>query len=152
MYSTSFDDDDNRYIIVCIANETSVAVVDTIVDTGAMRTCYMASDIDPDLTEDQVSNNPQKTILGFTDVESPENGILFYQYPVKQFTIGNIDLGKQDIWITFDERISDNLLGLDILQHITFLQIADSHKLSFFEDMDDFNKYVSDLQESSTEK
>ena len=150
MFSTNLTK--NSYVVVCIANGAVVKLVDTIVDTGAARTCYRARNIDRKLTETDVADNPHIDICGFVDKTSPENAVRFYKYPVKQFTIGTIDLGKQDIWITFDKRISDNLLGLDILQKVTFLQIANSHSLSFFDDMDDFNKFVSQLQESLIEK
>ncbi|MBR1876516.1 MAG: hypothetical protein IJ805_05375, partial [Lachnospiraceae bacterium] len=31
--------------------------------------------------------------------------IRFYKYSAKQFTVGNIDMGLRDIWITFDDLL-----------------------------------------------
>ena len=143
VYNTNVDQ--YRYVIVCIINDSSIKLVETIVDTGAMRTCYMAHVIDPELTEDLLVNAPHIDIGGFVDKKSPKNSVRFYQYPVKQFTIGNINLGDQIIWITFDKRVSDNVLGLDILQHATFLQLADSNHLSFFENNTELANYVNSL-------
>lgn len=42
--------------------------------------------------------------------------VQLYKYQLKQFTIGNIDLGEQYIWITFDERVTDIIWGQDIFK------------------------------------
>ena len=42
----------------------------------------------------------------------------FYKYHLNQFTIGNVDMGEQDIWIIFDDRITDIILGMDIPKQI----------------------------------
>lgn len=42
--------------------------------------------------------------------------VKFYKSNLQQFTIGNIDMGEQDLWITFDMRVTDTVLGMDILQ------------------------------------
>ena len=49
-----------------------------------------------------------------------DNGVTvrFYKYHLRQFTIGNINMKEQDIWITFDERITNIILGMDILKQI----------------------------------
>ena len=39
-------------------------------------------------------------------------------YHVNQFAIGTVDLGERDIWITFDDRVSDDLLGMDNLSDV----------------------------------
>lgn len=46
--------------------------------------------------------------------------VKFYKRSFSQFTIENIDFGKQDIWITFDDRVTDVVLGMDILQQDIF--------------------------------
>lgn len=142
MYSTRFDDE-LRYIVTCITNQSVVRMIETIVDTGAKYTCYRASFIDDHLTESDVSESPYVDIGGFVDGDKRKNAVRFYRFPVKQFTIGNIDLGGRDIWITFDERVKDNVLGMDILQSICFLQYSDSKELVFFTDRDEMKGYVN---------
>ena len=56
MFSTSFQDS-LRYIVVCITNSRVISLVDTIVDTGAIYTCYMAHSIDIELTEADLQEN-----------------------------------------------------------------------------------------------
>lgn len=59
---------------------------------------------------------------------------------MKQFTIGNIDLGKQDIWITFDERVTDTVLGMDILQQVIFTANPYNRKMYFCKDAADYDQ------------
>ena len=66
----------------------------------------------------------------------------FYEYTVKQFTIGTIDIGERAIWITFDSRISDNVLGMDILKSVAYLQYENSNELIFFKDRQELKAYV----------
>ena len=101
MYSTSFHSS-FRYVVVCLAVHRAVKAVETIVDTGAVYTCYMAHSIDPDLAESDLQENTHKDFGGFVDGNS--RVVRFYQYQLKQFTIGNIDMGPQSIWVTFDKN------------------------------------------------
>ena len=139
MFSTSFQGS-LRYIVVCIANSRIVKLIDTIVDTGAVYTCYMAHTIDPELTEEDFKGNNYKDFGGFVDGKN--RMVRFYQYHLKQFTIGNIDMGEQDIWITFDKRISDNVLGMDILQAVDFLQFRNTGRICFFSNEKELVEYV----------
>ena len=120
VYSSRLNDN-LRYVIASIVNQRTVSFVDAIVDTGAMFTCFKAKLAEPTLVESDLKNNESKYIGGFASSKT-SNVIKVYKYKVKQFTIGNIDLGKQDIWITFDSRVKGNLLGMDILKKINILQ------------------------------
>ena len=73
----------------------------------------------------------------------PKNKVRFYKYPLNQFTIGSIDLGKKDIWITFYSRVKDNVLGMDILQSVSFLQYADAKELHFFADKNEMRSFIN---------
>ena len=55
-----------------------------------------------------------------------------------QFTIGNIDMGEQDIWITFDERITDIILGMDILKQIIMITNPYDQKIYFCREREDY--------------
>lgn len=60
-----------------------------------------------------------------------------YKYHVQQFSAGTVDMGKQDIWITFDPRATDDFLGMDILRNAFFLQDADKEELYFSRSLDE---------------
>lgn len=68
------------------------------------------------------------------------NGVAvrFYKYHLKQFTIGNIDMGAQEIWITFEERITDLILGMDILRQIIVIANPYNQKIYFCKDQEDY--------------
>lgn len=131
-----------RYVPTCIVNHSIVKPIDSIIDTGAMFTCYFAKVLDKNLTENLFENSEYKIISGFVDTQINSK---FYKYKVKQFTIGNIDLGSQVIWITFDNRITDNIVGMDILSQVTFLQYANTNIMYFFKDKKELDTFVSDV-------
>ena len=141
MYSTSCNSD-LRYIVTCITNDGKISLLDTIVDMGARRTCYQARLIDSSLSESQFVGKPYKLIGGFIGGREVKNTVCFYEYRLQQFTIGNIDMGEQTIWITFDDRIQDNVLGMDILHSVCMLQYADENELYFFNDKSELKSFV----------
>ena len=144
MYSTRFDHE-NRYVVTCITNQdkSNVRLVDTIVDTGAKYTCYCVGALNRSLREQDFSNSRSIRIGGLIRDEGNRGAVTFYEYHVKQFTIGSIDMGERCIWITFDRRVKDNVLGMDILQSISFMQEADERTLHFFQNKDEMKEYVS---------
>ena len=140
VFSTSFNGSP-RYVATCITRHRLTKLVDTIVDTGAIRTCYMAHSIDPELREANLSGSRHKDFGGFVDGEAQR--VRFYQYRLAQFTIGNVDMGARDIWITFDTRISDNVLGMDILMDVDFLQFRHTGRMYFFRNENELAEYVA---------
>lgn len=48
-------------------------------------------------------------------------------------------MGRQDIWITFDERITDIILGMDILKQIIMITNPYIQQVYFCKDKDDYN-------------
>lgn len=64
----------------------------------------------------------------------------FYKLPLWQFTIGNIDMGEQDIWITFDEKITDIILGMNILGQIIRITNPYDQRIYFCKDADDYEQ------------
>ena len=141
MYSIACDG--LRYTATYLINQEKVTLVDTIVDTGALYTCYKAEQIDESLREDCFSGVEYKYIGGFVDGEHGKNAVKFYRYSVKQFTIGTIDMGERSVWVTFDKRVNDNVLGMDIHRSATILQFGDSDELSFFIDINELREYVN---------
>lgn len=140
MYSTSIRD--NRYQIQCIVVSDKIRSAKFIVDTGAKFTCCHYTSIDWRLHEERLEGKELKLLGGFVK-GSP---VKFYRFGLSQFTIGNIDMGKQDIWITFDERVTDTVLGMDILQQIIFIANPYNKKIYFCKDIDDHNKHFEFLK------
>lgn len=141
VFSTASDR--SRYTVTCIINQGDVSVVDTIVDTGAICTCYKAEQISDTLKEESFIGGEYRFLGGFVDGQDGFNAVKFYKLNVKQFTIGTIDLGARSVWITFDKRISDNVLGMDILRGVSFLQYDRQDEICFFKDREELRDYVN---------
>ena len=133
MHSTSIKD--SKYSLICLAVLDEVCIVDFIVDTGAMFTCCNYTSLKSNLCETDFAGGEIKLLGGFVK-SSP---VKFYKCELKQFTIGNIDMGGQVIWITFDERVTDTVLGMDILQQMIFTANPYDKKIYFCKDANDYN-------------
>ena len=125
MFSTKLVE--NRYYVPCIVMTGFPIVHSFIVDTGAKYTCCSFKNIDPTLKEDSFSGAEIKTLGGMV----AGTDLIFYRYHTKQFTIGNINMGERDIWITFDDMATDDVLGMDILQDINYFGNAKTKQLEF---------------------
>lgn len=136
MYSTSIED--NRCLVKCLTVSRYIASENFIVDTGAKYTCCSYAVIDDALTEDKLTDCKTKLIGGLVRGSM----VKFYQYRLRQFTIGNIDMGAQDIWITFDERITDIILGMDILRQVVFVMNPCDQRIYFCKEFDEYCKMI----------
>ncbi len=65
--------------------------------------------------------------------------VVFYRCSLKQFTIGNINIGEQDIWITFGKRVTDTVLGMDIPKQVIMITNPYEQKVYFRKDAEDNN-------------
>ena len=133
MYSTSIRN--NRYLVQCITVFVKIRTVKFIVDTGARFTCCNYTSLELDIHENDLIDCEIKFLGGFVKGLP----VKFYKCTLKQFTIGNIDMGKQDVWITFDMRVTDTVLGMDILQQVIFTANPYNKKIYFCKDSDDYN-------------
>lgn len=115
MYSTKLKDE--RFSVDCIALLGRVRIVQFVVDTGAMFTCCNYKSFDKSMQKTDLKGCEVKNLGGFIEGV----GVKFYKVSLSQFTIGNIDLNKQDIWVTFDKRVREAVLGMDILQKVIFM-------------------------------
>ena len=82
MYSTQFEDE-LRYVVTCIANQTSVRLIETIVDTGAKYTCYQVALIDDTLQEKDMLDQQILDIGGFVDGDERKKHGTVLQIPRK---------------------------------------------------------------------
>ncbi|MCM1154119.1 MAG: retropepsin-like domain-containing protein [Ruminococcus flavefaciens] len=135
MYSTNIEDD--RCLVDCLMVSNDVSIEKFVIDTGAKFTCCSYQAIDSRLKEEQVSDSEIKLIGGIVKGEY----LKFYKFQLTQFTIGNIDMGMQDIWITFDKRITDIILGMDILKQIVMIMNPYNQTICFCKDVDDYNNF-----------
>ena len=133
MYSTSIKD--NKYQIQCIVVFNKVRSAKFIVDTGAVFTCCTYKALGKELKERQLFDCETKLLGGFIKGVP----VKFYKLRLQQFTIGNIDMGSQEIWVTFDERVTDTVLGVDILQQVIFVANPYNKKIYFCKDKYDYD-------------
>lgn len=144
VYSTNIKN--NRFYMKCVSVVDKVNVIECIVDTGAFYTAFTAN---------MFQNLPEEKFMIDNEYETKYLGgfvksgkIKFYKVPVKQFTIGNIDMERQNIWVTFSEDVTESVLGMDILKQITFFQLANSGKICFL----DKNESIQDIIKNESEK
>lgn len=133
MYSTNLRND--RYMVDCLTISDKVSLGKFVVDTGAKYTCCNYCVIDSALKEDQFSGNEVKYIGGFVKGEI----VKFYRYSLKQFTVGNIDMEEQYIWLTFDGRVTDIILGMDILKQVVVISNPYNQRMYFCKDSEDYH-------------
>ena len=122
-------------MVKCITLLEQMQIVKFIVDTGAKFTCCNYTTVGFDICEENFTGNETKFLGGFVKGEP----VKFYKCKMKQFTIGNIDMGGQDIWVTFDERVTDTVLGMDILQQVIFTANPYNKRMYFCKDIHDYN-------------
>lgn len=133
VYSTNIQR--NRFSVKCLTVlENKFVLNNFLVDTGAVITCCKYRYIDKAICERDVADYDTKIIGGLVN----GSAVKFYRYPLKQFTVGNINMGKQDIWITFDERVTDVVLGMDILKQIMLIINPYNQKIYFCKDAEDY--------------
>lgn len=134
MYNTNIKG--NRCLIDCVAVLTKISLEKFVVDTGAIFTCCSYKAVDGRLKEKELKSSEVKLIGGFVEGEY----LKFYKLPLKQFTIGNINMGEQDIWVTFDEKITDIILGMDILKQVIMITNPYDQKVCFCKDAEDYEQ------------
>ncbi len=134
MYSTNIKDE--RYSVKCLIVDKFIKPYKFIVDTGAKFTCCHYEMINIALTEHQMSGCEEKYIGGFVKGDA----VKFYKYRIRQFTVGNIDMGTRNIWITFDRRVTDVVLGIDILKQMIMIINPYDQKVYFCKDKADYDK------------
>lgn len=133
MYSTSIED--NRYMVRYLSVSEHIASESFIVDTGAKYTCCHYRAVNRGLKKEQFCDCEYKDLSGIVNGAA----VRFYRYHLKQFTIGNIDMKGQDIWLTFDERVTDIILGMDILKQVIMITNPYEEKAYFCKDHKDFD-------------
>jgi len=134
VYNTSIKN--NKCLAECIIVGRDVNMVQFVVDTGAMFTCSHHKTFDIHLEERELMGSETKLLGGFVKGAA----VKFYKCSLRQFTIGNIDMGEQDIWITFDKRVTDTVLGMDILKQVVMIMNPYDQQIYFCKDAEDYEQ------------
>lgn len=137
MYSTSLKND--RYLTRCLVSAKDINMVNFIIDTGARFTCCNYKLVDESMREERLADCEMKLIGGFIKGEY----VKFYRYWLKQFTIGNVDMEAQAVWVTFDGRVTDNVLGMDILKQIILITNPYNQKIYFCKNIQDYQQNIN---------
>lgn len=137
---------DNRFYIDCDFvlgtrfDKPRIETINFIVDTGARYTCCYYRDLDRRLDENLFEKQEHIDLGGFVEGLS----VRFYKYHVALIKLGEyVNLKDKDIWITFDNRITDYTLGMDILKDVSFVFTQKSSSLLLFQDYDELSAYIS---------
>ena len=137
MYSVKLKD--NRITVQCnMLNSGKLKFIRAVYDTGAKYSCFRASYINSSMTEEEIIGNEEKLLAGFVGTTASK----FYRFYVERFALGNVDLGAQDIWITFDENVTTNVVGYDILSQVTRASLANSDEELFFSSYSELKEYI----------
>ncbi|MCM1106215.1 MAG: hypothetical protein NC355_04645 [Blautia sp.] len=126
----------NRIFVQCFA-QNLLSVQSFMVDTGALYTCCPSLSLSIRVNENDCKQY-DKIVLAGLDNEP----IVYYKFPVDLMCINNIDIGKRDIWVTFDKRVTDMVLGFDILKDISFLFDNQTSYMHFFGSRNELSEYV----------
>ena len=138
MFSMKLRDD--RIYVNCITYHSYPKITEFIFDTGAKFTCCSYDVIDDRLTETDFRAQEHKDLGGFIS----GSAMRFYRLRLRQFTVGNIDLGPRNVWITFDDRISDSVLGMDVLKDVIFLNPTAEGQVRLFSTREELACYCLD--------
>lgn len=97
-----------------------------VYDTGCQKTIFVAKDLGISLSD--VGPTTARPIHGLFKDRSCN----VYEYYLRDFAIGNVFLGPQNVCVIFDEYTTDNLIGYDILKQINRASIANSNQEILF--------------------
>ena len=124
-----------------------LSVLQFIVDSGSEYTCCHASSIGT-LSEEYCELMQYDKEFQFGVLQGDNSlSVCFYKIPVDNFSLGStIKLGRQFIYVTFDDRFSSLLLGRDILNKMYFYHAVRDEKLCLSVDYDEIKEMVETYQ------
>lgn len=140
MYSVNIIEGENRVLLQCNFVENRFIKFSAVYDTGAEYTCVTAVSLNSKLTENDFKDSETMVVGGLID--SNNVSVKYYKLHVMDFYLGNIHITGVDIWVTFDDRITDSVVGYDILRRVTRLGIENSNIELFFKDTAELLSYV----------
>ena len=143
----SIDVENNRALIQCnfIGSNSKFVKVSALYDTGAQTSVFTAVSIDPSLTEDDFKESGTTNLTGL--INDDDLSIVAYSCKIPDFYFGNIHISYVEALVTFDDRVTDNLVGMYVINRITRLGIANTDKILFFKDYQELSEYVNSHDE-----
>lgn len=120
-YSTHLKN--NKWYVPCIVVTSISRVIRARVDTGACNTVFVEDSLE--------ALSPVRTGRKRRYYSASGNVLSAYEVTVKQFKLGSIDLSECSIWVANNGTLSDNLLGADILQRVSFWNNPQTGELCF---------------------
>lgn len=118
-----------------------------VYDTGAMYTAINALSLDFDNSyKDYFRNVAEVKYIGGLIVNKDNKGIssdfaVYYKLHLNEVSIGNIVLKDVQIWVTFDDNVSNDIIGMDIISRLyTFICDGEVHVTN---NKDEFNKFIT---------
>lgn len=136
-------DKSNRVKVGCICNTFSkkYKIVEAIFDTGACVTLFSAKALGTMFSkQDVVAKTRGISISGF----ATDRPIIVYRVKINQLTLGTLDLEEQYIFITFDDAVKTNVVGMDIISQLSFYYSNDVKRLCIFKNNNDLVKFIRD--------
>ncbi len=150
MYSANVIEGENRILLQCNYAGDRFVKFSAVYDTGAQYTCVTAPSLSMKLTEKEFNGAETMSAGGLIDSENIS--AKYYKMHINNFYLGNIHLTGVDVWVTFDEKITDSVVGLDVLRRVTRLGIENSNTELFFKDTEEFIKYIKDNENEILKK
>ena len=132
----------DRVTISCIFNrgENKKVLLRPVFDTGAMYTLLRASRLGRNLSKSDLDIVDKRVITGF----AKDRPFEIYKIKVLQLTVSNISLEEQYVWVTFDDLVSDDVIGFDILKNLNFFYSDIDSTVHIFRTFKDMQDYMID--------
>lgn len=146
MYSVNAIEGENRVLLQCNFVGTRFIKFSAIYDTGAEYTCVTAVSLNAKYAENDFKDSETMTVGGLID--SNNVSVKYYKLHVRDFYLGNIHIAGVDIWVTFDDRITDSVVGYDVLRRVTRLGIENSNTELFFKDTSELLSYIKENEQT----
>ena len=108
--------------------------------SGVPYSIFPCDHIESSFTKETLAEADRKM---FTLPNSDNTTIELFALDVLSFVIGkDIVLGNQRIWVSFDEAITDSVIGYDILSQVSRPSIAGEGYELFFNSATELSEYV----------
>ena len=150
----------NSYKVKCMLNKDPYSTISFYVDTGSDITVVNGDALGYLVDNNQIINDTPKEnikIIGGIVLDKENNSqytAIVYKYHVSSFTLHeDVVLYGVDIWVVFDKKFTNNLLGVDILHKLLYLNNPMSDSLVFFNTfVDNGNKEFVDYLVGDADK
>ncbi len=150
----------NSYKVKCMLNKDPYSTISFYVDTGSDITVVNGDALGYLVDKNQIINDTPKEnikIIGGIVLDKENNSqyiAIAYKYHVSSFILHeDVVLYGVDIWVIFDKKFTNNLLGVDILHKLLYLNNPMSDSLVFFNTfVDNGNKEFVDYLVGDADK